>query len=316
VAYYLGIDGGGSKTTCAVGDETSLLTSVNTGPSNITRVGETRARESLHHAIREACAAAEIALGQIQRACIGVAGAGREEVAAAVRKIVAEVIPGEIQVVGDTVTSLQAAFSAGPGVIVIAGTGSIAYGRNSRGQTARAGGWGFAVSDEGSAHWIGCTLIHDLMRAIDQRPDGANDVQGMSNAFPLLREIQAAWNLHSPEEFVRAANSHPDFAALFPLIVAADADEITSTVLSRAGNELAQLAAIVTRRLFANEISDEALVHVAMIGGVFRHSQIVRESFHRELQKLDPRIEVKPEIVEPVLGALQMARSVGQSTPR
>jgi len=317
VAYYLGIDGGGTKTTCALGDETSLLVSVNTGPSNITRVGETRARESLHRAVREVCAAAKIDSRQIRRACIGVAGAGREEVANAVRKIVAEMIPGEIQVVGDTVTSAEAAFGAGPGVIVIAGTGSIAYGRNSQGQTARAGGWGFAVSDEGSAHWIGRTLIHDLMRAIDQRLDDANAMQATADAFPLLRKIQAAWNLHSLEGLVRAANSHPDFAALFPLIVAADADDMTASVLSRAGNELAQLAAIVTRRLFANEISDDPLVQVAMIGGVFRHSLTVRESFRRDLQKLDPRVEVKPEIVEPVLGALQMATTGARyRTPR
>src|SRR5271155_1889955 len=60
VAYYLGIDGGGSKTTCAVGDEVSLLARVTTGPSNITRVGEGRAREALQKAIREACATARI----------------------------------------------------------------------------------------------------------------------------------------------------------------------------------------------------------------------------------------------------------------
>jgi glucosamine kinase len=142
-------------------------------------------------------------------------------------------------------------------------------------------------------------------------------MQATADAFPLLRKIQAAWNLHSLEGLVRAANAHPDFAALFPLIVAADADDMTASVLSRAGNELAQLAAIVTRRLFANEISDDPLVQVAMIGGVFRHSLTVRESFRRDLQKLDPRVEVKPEIVEPVLGALQMATTGARyRTPR
>ena len=156
MTYYLGIDGGGSKTTCAVGDESSLLATVAAGPSNITRVGEARARASLHQAVHEACAAAKIDPRQVRRACIGAAGAGREEIAGALRKIMAETLPGEIEVVGDMQIALAAAFGAGPGVIVIAGTGSIAYGRDAQGGTARAGGWGFAISDEGSAHWIGC----------------------------------------------------------------------------------------------------------------------------------------------------------------
>ncbi len=155
MAYYLGIDGGGSKTICVVGDESSLLATVTAGGSNITRVGEAGARETLQQAIREACLAAKINPQQVLRACIGAAGAGREEIASTVRKIVAEIIPGEIEVVGDMEIALAAAFGKGPGVIVIAGTGSIVFGRDAQGKVARAGGWGFAISDEGSAHWIG-----------------------------------------------------------------------------------------------------------------------------------------------------------------
>ena len=168
MAYYLGIDGGGSKTTCAVGDETSLLAMAVAGPSNITRVGEVRARESLHQAIRQACAEAKIDPRQLSRACVGAAGAGRKEIASVVRKIVAEVIPGAVEVVGDMQIALQAALGTGPGVIVIAGTGSIAYGRDAQGKTARAGGWGFAISDEGSAHWIGRAAVGSVLRAVDE----------------------------------------------------------------------------------------------------------------------------------------------------
>ncbi len=81
--------------------------------------------KSLQQAIREACQAAEINPQQVLRACVGAAGAGRSEIAATVRKIVAEIVSGEIEVVGDMEIALAAAFGAGPGVIVIAGTGSI-----------------------------------------------------------------------------------------------------------------------------------------------------------------------------------------------
>jgi len=304
VAYYLGVDGGGSKTTCAVGDEVSLLATVTGGPSNITRVGEVRARESLHQVIREACAAAKIASGQVQRACIGVAGAGREEIASAMGKMAAEMIPGEIEVVGDMQIALQAAFGAGPGVIVIAGTGSIAYGRDAQGRTARAGGWGFAISDEGSAHWIGRAAVTTLLRSVDE------EKENQAEALPLFRELTAVWNLHSLSEFVRNANSSPDFAALFPTILrtAEAGDALALRVLAQAGGELAQLAGIVVRQLFAVDSARVPVVTVAMAGGVFRHALVAREVFCEEVRKLDSRLEVNPQVVEPVAGALQMAR--------
>jgi glucosamine kinase len=307
VAYYLGIDGGGSKTTCTVGDEVSQLATVTAGPSNITRVGESRARESLRNAIQGAFATAKIDSRQVQRACIGVAGAGREEVAGAIYRIVAEIIPGEIEVVGDMQIALTAAFGAGPGVIVIAGTGSIAYGRDAQGRIARAGGWGFAVSDEGSAHWIGCAAVSALLRVIDQ----GEDAHAAAEASPLFAEMKAAWCVGSLDELVRAANASPHFARLFPAVLTAAhaGDALAQRVLAQAGTELAQLAGIVVRRLLGKNDADSPVVSLAMAGGVFRHSRMVREVFCHEIRELDPRLEVIPQLTEPVVGALQMARN-------
>jgi glucosamine kinase len=164
VAIFLGIDGGGSKTSCLIGDETSVLGRGTGAASNVVRVGEAQARESLATAIRQACRVANIRPSEISSVCVGLAGAARPEIGELVRRIIADLVPGEtqpsqIRVVGDNVIALEAAFGGGPGVIVIAGTGSIAYGRNREGQTARAGGWGFAISDEGSGHWIGRTAV-------------------------------------------------------------------------------------------------------------------------------------------------------------
>lgn len=307
MTYYLGIDGGGSKTTCAVGDEVSILAKVTTGPSNITRVGEGRAREALQKAIREACATARIAPQKVQRACIGAAGAAREENAGAVYNIVAEIISGEIEVVGDMQIARAAAFGEEPGVIVIAGTGSIAYGRDARGKTARAGGWGFTVSDEGSAHWIGAAAVSALLRVADQSEDG----QATAEDSLLFGEMKAAWGLRSVDELATAASATSRFARLFPAILAAaDAgDALAQRVLAQAGRELAQLATIVVRRLFAGSNGNRPAVLLAMAGGVFRHSPTVREVFRDELLKLDPSLEVNPQVVDPVLGALQMARA-------
>jgi N-acetylglucosamine kinase-like BadF-type ATPase len=169
VPYYLGVDGGGTKTTGVVGDEFQLIATATAGPSNIVRVGEAQARESLQHCVRQACAAAGITPAQVERTCVGGSGAARPELAEIVRRSLAEILSTPIEVVGDIQTALEAAFDTGPGVIVVAGTGSIAYGRNQLGTTLRAGGWGFAIGDEGSAHWIGRIAVSAVLRAADPR---------------------------------------------------------------------------------------------------------------------------------------------------
>ena len=303
--YYLGIDGGGTKTTSAVGDESQLLATATAGPSNIVRVGEVQARESLHQSVRQACAAAGITPPQVAHTCVGGSGAARPEFAAIVRRALAEILPTPIEVVGDMQIALEAAFDTGPGVVVIAGTGSIAYGRDRQGNTARAGGWGFAIGDEGSAHWIGRTAVNAVLRASDSSV-ASND--GILQLYsPFAAAFGKSWGVTTLADLARAANSipPPDFAALFP-IVANSQDDLAAEVLTQGGRELAQIAAIVARRLFAG--SDPAPVPVAMTGGVFRHAPLVGQIFYNELRRRDPRVEINPQVVEPVEGALRMAR--------
>lgn len=332
MAFYLGIDSGGSKTTCAVGDENSLLATATAGPSNVVRVGGDRARESLHQAVRQACAAAGITPAQVARTCIGSAGAVRAEIISTVRGALAQILPPAIDVVGDMEIALDAAFHDGPGVIVIAGTGSIAYGRDARGNTVRAGGWGFAISDEGSAHWIGRAAITAVLRAKDSG-QGSRDGHDKEVVPPLLAALLRAWGTASLDDFLRAANSTPppDFAALFPALLTAVQvnDELARHILMQAGQELARLAAIVIRRLQdgATSSSDpsevrpsesqvvKTPVRLAMAGGVFRHAPLVREVFYNEVRKSQPHAEVNPQIVEPVAGALRLARRAASRNP-
>jgi glucosamine kinase len=306
VPFYLGIDGGGTKTTAAVADDTRLLATSTAGPSNMVRVGEVRARESLHQAVRQACAASDIAPEQITRTCIGAAGAARAEIAEAVRRTLAEILSTPIDVVGDMQTALEAAFGTGPGVIVNAGTGSFAYGRNREGATARAGGWGFAIGDEGSAYWIGREAVRAVLQASDRTYGKAENIFH----HQLTTALCQIWSVNSISDLARAANSipPPDFAALFPA-VAANKDELALQVLSRAGLELAQVGAVVTHHLFpANQVKT---VPVAMVGGVFRHSVLTKGDFYNELRRLDPRVEITENVVDPVEGALRLARKAG-----
>lgn len=302
MSYYLGIDGGGTKTTCAVGDDSRLLTTATAGASNIVRVGETQARESLRKSVMQACVAAGIVPSDVSRVCVGGSGAAHPELAAVVRSMVGETVSCPVDVVGDMEVALEAAFDTGPGVIVIAGTGSIAYGRDDRGKTARAGGFGFAIGDEGSAHWIGRTAVNSVLRASDSSDDAGES--------SLAKALFKLWGVTSLMDLARAANSipPPDFAALSPAVFASE-DVIAGEVLRRAGRELANIAAVVIERLFPRESVDA--VPVAMTGGVFRHAAMVREAFYNELCALESRAQVITQVVDPVEGALRLARRAG-----
>ncbi len=302
--YYLGIDGGGTKTHCILADEITVLAKSTTGGSNLVRLGENQARESLHAAIRQVCATAKVSPDQIHAICIGAAGAARPEIEAKIRGILAELVTGtsptRIEVVGDSVIALEAAFGAGPGVIAIAGTGSIVYGRDNAGRIARAGGWGFRVSDEGSGHWIGRRAISKILRAGDQ---------GVEPALTTL--VLEAWGLDDIDELVQHANSTPppDFPRLFPIVLraASEGDAVARELLSDSGTELATLAAIVIRSLSPDA---PAMLPVATTGSVFRQSPDVRQVFYNRLQLSFPGLDVRPELIDPVNGALTRARAM------
>jgi glucosamine kinase len=299
VRIFLGIDGGGTKTSCVIGDETSVLGSGTAAGSNVVRLGEAKAREALSAAIGQACAAAKIKPAQIERTCLGLAGAGRPEISNLVRHLLAELVSGEIEVVGDMVIALQAAFGSGPGVMVIGGTGSMAYGRDASGNTLRAGGWGFSIFDEGSGQWVGRSAVAAVMRDYDET--------GEENSA-LMDNIKKSWGLSTREQLVLAANASPspDFAALLPAVLsAADfGDALARSILTQAGTELARLAKIVIRRLF----SDGDKVPVAMSGGVFSNCALVRQVFYNSLRSEYPNCSVNPTMIEAVRGALELAR--------
>lgn len=303
MAIFLGIDGGGSKTTGVVGDESAVLATATVGGINLVRSGEAQARANLHEVIRQSCASAQIEPSQITRVCLGTTGAGRPQAREVLRGIVSEVVPAEVQIFPDTVIALYAAFDNGQGIVAIAGAGSIAYGRNHRGETARAGGWGYAISDEGSGQWIGRTAVSAALRSHDEGES--------SRVFHLVCK---AWGLDSLDDLIRTANAvpPPDFFDLVPSVLeAADAgDAVARAVLTQAGTELAAIVKIVIARIFA----DRPNVPVAMSGGVFRNSPLVRQVFYNSLRSEYPDVKIAPTVVEPVKGALALARQGMQPT--
>src|SRR5690349_1903469 len=198
MGLYLGIDGGGTKTAVVVGDESAVLATCEAAGSNMVRLGEETARTALIHAVQRACSKAGADPRQISRTCMGVAGASIY--AEKLKGILGEVVSGDVQVVGDNVIALQAAFGANAGVIVISGTGSICFGRNEKGATARAGGWGHAISDEGSGHWIGKKACAEVVKAVFESEEPCP---------VLLSKLRAAMTFSHVSELVRLVNAQP-----------------------------------------------------------------------------------------------------------
>jgi N-acetylglucosamine kinase-like BadF-type ATPase len=300
MALYLGIDAGGTKTDSAVSNGAELLGQATGTSCKLARVGQEKARQVLQEVIRRACESARVLARDIQHVCIGMAGASLPEAVTWAQETIREAIPGAtIYVAGDHVIAHRAAFGTSHGVLVVSGTGSIAFGRNQNGETARAGGWGPSVSDEGSAFWVGREAVSAALHAYDL---------GRTNS--LLPLIANCWSV-APEEVVRMANAaEPRFAELAAAVAteAENGDATARDIAERAGQELAHLADAVIKRLWPSG----GVVPVALAGGVLQGSAVVRQSFKDAMRNLAPDAAVSFTFVRPVTGALEIAAQRGR----
>jgi len=294
--FFLGIDGGGTKTRCVVGDEKLQLGVGSSSSSKVQRVGEACARDALAGAVNDACVQAGISPRQISRTCAGITGAARPEIARVMRDLMASIVGGHVEIVGDIEIAFEDAFGSAPGVMLIAGTGSIAFGRNESGATARAGGWGYPISDEGSGQWIGAEAVRGSLRARDR---------GQSTDF--LSDLMEKLDISNFEDFIVRLNATPpaDFSTLFPVVLAASnkGHPVATEILTRASRELASMAGTVIERLF-----DEQSVSLATHGGVFASSAIIRKCFAQKLKSRYPKAVLLDREIDPARGALERAR--------
>jgi glucosamine kinase len=297
---YLGIDAGGTKTDCAVSNGAELLGQASGPTCKLARVGREKARENLQSVIGRACEAARVPAADVLHVCIGMAGASLPEAVQWAQETIREVISGAtIYVAGDHIIAHRAAFGTSPGVLVIAGTGSIAFGRNQAGETARAGGWGPNVSDEGSAFWVGREAVTAALHAYDF---------GSENG--LLPLIAKAWSA-APEDVVRLANAaEPRFAELAaPVTDAAEKGDPTARdITTRAGKALAALGGAVIARLWPKG----GVVPLALSGGLLQGSALVRQAFKEAMRAEHPEAALSFTVVRPVLGALEIAAQRGK----
>ena len=300
-SLVLGVDAGGSKTLAVLMDEEGReVTRGRGGPANFHSVGLEAMRRSVQAAIQEATGEA----GQrVAVACLAMAGvdrpADREHVLAALR----DWVPADRLVIGnDAEAALVGAIGRREGVVVIAGTGAIAFGVNAAGETRRASGWGHFLGDEGSGYWIGRRALQSLVRAHD----------GRGPATRLTGAVLDQLGLRRPEDLIGLAYGGQlgvaDVAALVPAVVACQeqGDAVAVEILITAGVELGEAASAVIRGL---GMAEEA-VEVAMSGGVFLATRALRASFGSRVAETAPRaVTIQPRH-DPAHGAALLALSL------
>jgi N-acetylmuramic acid 6-phosphate etherase len=308
----LAIDGGGSKTLALLADvHGRVLGRGYGGNANYQSAGfavASRAlREAIGHAAQDAGLDAEAgpreAAPRIAALCLGLAGAAREEDKALYRAWAGEVFAGAAVIVtNDAELVLAAGTPDDWGVALICGTGSIAYGRNAAGQTARAGGWGYVLGDEGSGYAIGLAALRAVVAATD----------GRAGPTRLTDAVLAEWGLSGAEELIRRVYREsklpPDIAALAPLVIAAAADdEVAAGIVADAGRELALALAAVVKRLGL-----VAPVPLALAGGLLVNSNLLRRAVSASAAERELRLEPVTAVFEPAQGALRLARELVQ----
>ncbi len=300
---FLGVDGGQSSTTALIGDETGRVLGVGrAGPINHVAAGEGRAKflEALHAGLAEAAQVAGLSAPEFESACFGFSGGPADKDA-----LTREAVKSKLySITHDAQIALSGATAGQPGVVVIAGTGSIAFGCNAEGRTARAGGWGYVFGDEGGAF----DLVRRAMRAVLRNEEGWGPPTGLRES--LLKATGAADANDLLHRFYTQEYPRARVAALAELIEQAETagDKVAHDILMSSAHTLATLAAAVRRNLFA-EHSPTLLCYV---GGVFQCRPIL-ERF-RLLVEMEEGNRVSAPLFGPAAGALIEAYRVAGVT--
>jgi glucosamine kinase len=301
LAFYLAVDVGGTKTEYVLGDETHELARVRGGTIKRMRTDANNASQNLDKAFAELTTLTGVPMKSITRSCVGAAGVTVALVTDWIREAFAERVGGSLILVGDVEIALDAAFFGGPGVLVMAGTGSNVAGRTTAGHLTTAGGWGPALADQGSGNRIGHQSLRETFLAIDE-----------DRTTTLLPAILDLWELPGIEPLIGYANQipAPDFSLLAPLVVscAAAGDAVAQNVLRREAEDLAHLARIVIERVRRNDDRPGWLPDLAFTGSILEHVAPIRDGIVDALRRDLPSLEVLSGIVDPILGALWRAR--------
>ena len=303
----IGIDGGGSKTHAIVADEQGRTIAETVGPGSAVRPGQAEhSANVIADVVRDALASCDMTHVTPRALCVGVAGAGREtERQELWQALVGRDLATELVIHSDFSIALDDAFGDGPGVLMISGTGSVAFGRGPAGATARCGGWGPVCGDEGSGAWIGRRALSVVTAAADGRePETA-----LTGAILTAAQVNETTDL-----IAWAADATPgQLATLAPVVlsVAESGDLRANAMVTLAVEEL------VHPRPRARAPAVRRRASGAARGALGRHASrgsTLRKRLEHRLKSAVPGAQIRTEPVVAARGAVRAAlRIVGEA---
>ncbi len=307
--YYIGMDGGGTKTHAVIMDENgAVLAEHFAGPSNFQIIGVEKAAETIFTLIEMCCESVECTVTQIAAVGCGLAGAGREgdqkrmenglkaysiRKGSSLKKVIIE---------SDARAALEGAFHGNAGIILIAGTGSIAFGKDSKGNVHRVGGWGRVLGDEGSGYYVGRLGLTAVTRHLD----------GRGEKTVLTGMIAKELGLKDQTEIINAVYKNGfDIATVAPFVLnaAEKKDKVCRAIVENAVIELSWHILVAAEKVSASSKKKvKEKIHVSFIGGLIANDTIITRLLKQYLAQNFPMIEVIRPMLSPAAGAALLAQ--------
>lgn len=295
-SLFVGVDGGQSSTLALVADAAgNVLGAGSAGPSNHIHQpgGHERFNSAIGGSVQRALEAAGASLSDVAAIGLGLTGFNERMLGLANALFPKTPLAAD----WDALSALYGASGGREGIVLIAGTGSVAYGRTDDGRSARSGGWGHLASDEGSGYWVGLEGLKAAFRAHDRR----------AGATLLSELVPARFGADTLSTVQRILYTGEEDRALIAALArdvadaAARDDHAAQAILHHAALHLANLVAAVYRQLWHGE---EVTCYGQ--GGMFA-SLYLSDQLNEWLEKLAPMVTRKPPLAPPVVGALVMA---------
>ncbi len=295
-ARVLGLDSGGTKTVCYLATAAGEVLAEARGPGAHPKTAGLRGMEAiLRRLVDQVLESRPRTLAAL---CLGMAGVDRPEETALVRELLAHIVEAQhVVIVNDALVALEAGAPGEAGIVIISGTGSIAYGRDARGRAARAGGWGYVLADEGSGYWLGRQALRAVMRQADGRGPRTVLTEALLRHYDVARAQDLVRKVYDGDLKPAA------IAALAATIqTAVDAgDDVARRIVDIGASELAGAVLSVAGRL---ELS---LCTVVLAGGSFRAVPDLRDAVGTTLSARLPQARIRPLEAEPAMGAVWLA---------
>lgn len=308
----IGLDGGGTKTAAELCDGSGrvLATSVG-GPSNFQVIGVETAARTILDIVETCCHSVGCSPDRLDSVVAGLTGAGRPGDQERMRQgLLAEATRRgralrHARIDSDARIALEGAMAGEPGVIVIAGTGSIVFGKDANGTVHRSGGWGRIIGDEGSGYAIGRELFRAVAASLDDR----------SSKTMLPRLLKESFGLGSQETIITALyRENFDVASVAPVVTEAarKGDVVAREILSQAARDLVGVIAPVVAKIRGRS---RRPVPVAFIGSVLTAKNSYSSRVRSLLPRTVPGARVRPALAPPVHGAVLLALDDLSLTP-